>query len=123
MVSIIVKNYSHFNRSFRKWDSPKGRYISSRADYEKAMKEEGMIPYEQAKDIAEKIKEQREEYPNKLSPKAMSLLTSVNVKKDGKIKLSDRQVDRLQEIGVKVKMPDWLPKHYKEQGGFADVTN
>ena len=121
MVSIIVKNYSHFNRSFRKWDSPKGRYISSRADYDKAMKEEGMIPYEQAKEIAQKVQEQREEYPNKLSPKAMSLLTSVNVKKGGKINLSDRQVDKLQEIGVKVKLPDWLPKHYQPEGGFSDA--
>ena len=119
-MEIIVKKYQHFNRSFKKWDSPKGRYISSRSEYEKAMKEEGMIPYEQAKEIAECQQHKREEYPNKLSPKAMSLLTSVNVKKDGKIKLSDRQVDRLQEIGVKVKLPDWLPKHYKEAGGFVE---
>jgi hypothetical protein len=118
-MEILIKKYEHFNRSFRNWDSPKGRYISSRSDYEKAMREEGMIPYEQAKEIAQKEQAKREEYPNKLSPKAMSLLTSVNVKKDGKIKLSDRQVKGLEAVGVKVKLPDWLPKHYQEKGEFV----
>jgi len=118
MVGIIVKRYEHYNRSFKKWDSPKGRYISSRAEYEKAMKEEGLIPLEQAKVIAEKVQQEGREYPNKLSPKAMSLLRSVHKDKKGRIKLSDRQVDALKEVGAKVEMPDWLPKHYKE-GGFS----
>lgn len=42
----IIKNYEHFNRSLPNWDSPKGKYISSRAHYEKEMKKSGYEAYD-----------------------------------------------------------------------------
>jgi len=46
MPNIIVKQYEHFNRSLPNWDSPKGKYISSRAHYEKELAKNGYETYD-----------------------------------------------------------------------------
>ena len=49
-MEIIVKNYAHYNRALNK-------FISSKRDYNNEMARQGMIPFEQAKVIAEKAKQ------------------------------------------------------------------
>ena len=56
MPAIIVKNYEHFNRSLPNWDTPKGKYIKTKDQYDRAMKEAGMISYEEMNRIVESNK-------------------------------------------------------------------
>ena len=118
---IVIKNYEHINRSFKNWDTPKGKYISSKRAYNEAMAREGMVPYEKAQQMVKDCNEKRDKQSyDGLSEKAANLIRSVHKGKNGKINLSDRQVNKLKEVGVKIELPDWCPKHYSKSGGFAD---
>lgn len=46
MLNIIVKNYEHFNKALPNWDSPQGKYIGSKAQYDKEMKKGGFEQYD-----------------------------------------------------------------------------
>jgi hypothetical protein len=120
-MEIIVKKWEHFNKALGGWDSPKGKWISSKKQYDNECAKQGMIPYDKAKELVKKAEEKRErnDYGG-LSKKAMSLITSVNHDKKGRIRLSDRQISTLKEVGATIEMPDWCPTHYQEKGGFAD---
>lgn len=119
MAYIIIKNYEHFNKALPNWNSPKGRYISSKAHYEKVLSAEGFISKDKADVIAENVRNKRnQDKYDKLSPQAMELLQSVNKDKKGRIHLSGKQIDGLQKLGATLKIPDWCPRHYKE-GGYA----
>lgn len=115
---IIIKNYEHFNRSLPNWDSPKGKYIGSKAQYERELKKNGFIPYEKAQALSSSANTHKP-YDG-LSPKAMKFLHQVKdmADKKGNIKVSDRFVKGLKEHGVKVDCQwDKLPKSY-QSGGF-----
>lgn len=98
MPYIKVNNYEHINRSFKNWNTPNGRYIRSKADYEKALHEEGMVTEKQARDMGytdtPKTKQRYE-----LSNKSKSLLESVRNTKDvnGKIRPTQRQIAELKQ--------------------------
>ena len=113
--NIIVKNYEHINRSFRNWDTPKGKYIRTKKQYDEAMAREGMVPYEEGQRSAKKYEEalDKKKYGG-LSPKASALLKSVHKDKKGKIRLSGKQVEGMKEVGVHFNVPDWCPKHYMD---------
>jgi hypothetical protein len=42
----IIKNYEHINRSFGNWDTPNGKYISSKKQYQEEMAKGGFKPYD-----------------------------------------------------------------------------
>ena len=44
--NIVVKNYEHINRSFGNWDTPQGKYIKSKAQYQDEMARGGFKPYD-----------------------------------------------------------------------------
>jgi ribonuclease HI len=92
MANIIVKNYEHYNKAMPNWDTAKGRYISSKAHYEKVMQQEGMITEEEAIRRGLHKKQKRQEY--NLSSDGKALIESIKQRKDknGNIKLSDRQI-------------------------------
>ena len=114
MVYIHIKNYEHYNKSLPNWDIPKGKYISSKAHYERELAKAGLVPYDQ---VQADPNHGRKDY--KLSEKTMKFLHQVKdtADKKGNIKISDRFVKGLKEHGVKVDCQwDKLPKHL--QGGF-----
>lgn len=116
---IIVKHYAHHNRSFKNWDTPKGKWISSKKQYDECMAREGMIPHEQAREIAHKRELEMVKSYDGIGDKAMELIKSVKKGKNGKIRLGGKQIDGLKEVGVKLSYPDWFcPSHYKPEGGF-----
>lgn len=119
-MEIIIKRYEHHNRSFGNWDSPKGKYISSRKHYEQECIKQGMIPFEQARELGKKEKDRIENSKyGGLSKEAMSLIHSVNPDKRGNIQLSDRQIDKLRGLGVKIeKESKWVTEYDKKHGGF-----
>lgn len=113
MTAIIVKNYTHFNRSLPNWDTPKGVYVKSKDHYDRLCKEAGMISYDKSKEINKK---KSKEYV--LSDKAHSIMESARATKDskGRVKLGDRTIDAMVKIGaIGKKIPSYmeLPSAYR----------
>ena len=120
-MQIIVKNYEHHNRAFKNWDSPKGKYIKTKDDYDRAMKEQGMVSYEKMQQMASEKK--LKEY--KLSEQSKEIIkTAKNCKdKRGNVKLSDKTVDAMVKIGaIGKKIPEYMgvPSSSSE-GGFYKI--
>jgi hypothetical protein len=120
MANIIVRNYEHYNRALPNWDSPRGKYIGSKKQYEYEMKKAGMVSQDEGDRMVQESKKESKKY-NGLEEKTMRFIHSIKdtADKKGNIKISDRYVKGLKEIGVKVDcMYDKLPKAY-QQGGFG----
>ena len=115
---IIIKNYEHYNKAFRNWDCSKGRYIGSRADYERAMREEGMITEREAERQGMSDEGKRKEY--KVSADTLALIESVKQTADkrGRIKPGERAVEALKsKFNYNASV---CPEHYKPEGGFSE---
>lgn len=117
-LNIIVKNYAHVNRSLSGWDTPQGRIVRSKSHYERLCKEQGMVSYEQAEELAASKK--CKEY--KVSEQSLAIINAAKqtADKKGNIKLGDRAIKALidrKAIGKKI--PDYmkLPAVYNK-GGF-----
>ena len=103
-------SYKHYNRSLQKM-------IHTKEDYWKEMKRQGMVPLKEAEAMA-KDYEKRRNQPHKVSDKTIGLVRSIgDMRKDknGKIKLSDRQIDAMKATGVNFN-PSFRPTDTK--GGF-----
>lgn len=119
MVGIVVKNYQHFNKSLPNWNTPQGVLVKSKDHYDRLCKEAGMVSYEKAKEMASGPK--TKDYL--LSKKAQSIIESARNSKDrnGRVKLSDKTVKAMAEIGaINKRVPSYmeLPKAYQLKGGF-----
>lgn len=83
MEIIVKQSYNHINSSFKRWDTPIGRRIKNKSDYERAMKEEGMVTCEEAQANIRKNKEYN------LSKDAENIIRAAkNRSNNGKLKLS-----------------------------------
>ena len=124
--TVIVKNYEHYNKAFRNWDSPHGRYISSKADYHRALAEEGMITEKEADRMGLNTEAKRQAYD--LTYDTQQLIESVKQTKDskGNIRPSDRAIEALAEKKKAVfnYNQSLCPEHYRDkssdlsEGGF-----
>jgi len=111
-MEIIVKKYSHYNRSM-------GKYINSKKQYDEEMKKGGYISYDEACRRADKIQSQRDNPDLKPSRKVLDIIESAKNSKDkkGNVKLSDRTIDAMKELGVGFNHPH-TPNPNKKEGGF-----
>ena len=119
-VGIIVKNYEHFNRSLPNWNSPKGKWIGSRAQYEKECAKAGMISYEQCSQICDE-KQKAKDAPFSVSAETKELMANVKSRADkkGNVKLSGREVDYMKRKGMRFDRR--LPEAYRtDMGGISD---
>ena len=114
-MEIIIKRYEHINRAFNNWDTPKGKYISSKKQYEEEMKRGGFVDYEKGCRIVEQANLKNSQYKG-LTPQAENVLKAARLQTDskGRIKPSDRLLDGMKKVGVNFNVPDWCPKHYSE---------
>ncbi len=112
-MEIIVRNYEHVNRALPNWDTPKGKYIGSRKQYENELKRGGFVAYEDGLRIAEQSSKNCE-YKG-LSNQAENVIKAARLSSDskGRIKPSDRLIEGMKSVGVKFEIPDWCPKHYR----------
>ena len=116
MQIIVKQSYAHYNRSL-------GMQIKNKDHYDRVCKEGGYVSDEQAKEMAEAGRKSKiKDY--KLSDVSKAIIEHAKNSKtaDGKIKLSDRAIDKLIEkkvIGKKI--PDYmnLPSAYAKSGGFS----
>lgn len=114
MVAIIVKNYSHLNKAFANWDTPQGKLVKSKDHYDRLMKQEGMISYEEMQRRAETKK--LKNYEVSSDTRAIIQAAKNSKDKNGNIKLGDKAVQALIKKGViGKKIPSYmqLPSVYK----------
>ena len=101
MANIIHREdheYIHYNRSF-------GCKVEGKEHYNYLMKKYNMLPQDKADDLARIAKEKRETAPKaEFSPKAREIIQSAKRRADkkGNVKLSDRQIDAMKELGVAI---------------------
>ena len=110
MSIIYDKKYEHFNKAFKNWDDSRGRYISSKAHYEKVMREEGMISEREARRQGISSKVDRKEFT--VNKDTVSLIESVRATKDskGKIHPTGRQLDALNKRKNKLAKNKGVPQ-------------
>lgn len=119
-MEIIVKSsYSHVNKAFSGWDTPEGKLIKNKDHYDRTMKEQGMISYEEMQRRSEN--KNLKEY--KVSKDSLAIIQAAkNSKtKNGQIHLGDKTIKALIDkkvIGKKIPSYMQLPSAYS-QGGFT----
>lgn len=117
-VGIIIKNYNHLNRSMPNWDTPNGRIVKNKDHYERLMKENNMVSYEemQNKSSNKKLKEYA------ISNEARELIKTAknSVDKKGNIKLGDRTIQAMIDKGIiHKKIPDYMKLPEKVEAGWG----
>lgn len=91
MVYIITgKGYKHYNRAL-------GKEIRTKGQYEREMRNQGMIPKEQADNLARKKTAKKPYTPSK---DAYDIIKSCKVNKKGNAKLPPRAIERLRSMGM-----------------------
>jgi TM2 domain-containing membrane protein YozV len=113
---IIVKNYEHYNRAFGGWDCPSGKYISSKAEYEKELNKQGLITTEAAEKQGLNSGAKRHEY--EITKETQQLIENVRQTADskGNIKPGDKAIDALTSKKPKYN-PQALPSSLPTEGG------
>ena len=112
MVFIHVKKYEHFNRAM-------GKYITSKAHYEKEMREGGFVPSDvgdqQAEDWSWRTKKKY-----KASKDAHDIAEVIKDKADkkGNVKVPEKVVDKLKEMGMSFDQAK-IDKAIKDQEDIA----
>ena len=109
--------YRHFNRAL-------GCKVEGKEHFKKLLSERNMVPIDIGSEMAEKAKESRHK-PYILSNKAKQLINSAKLLADrkGNIKVGDRLVDGMRELGVDLVNRN-VPSHYRiDMGGFCDATH
>ena len=111
MANIIIRNYEHWNTALPNWDSPKGKYIRSKAHYEQELAKAGMVSFDQA----EKNKVDSHKPYKEMSREAMEVCKAAKdiADKKGNLRIGTRLQKGMEKVGVSFDM-DKLPKHYQE---------
>ena len=102
-----MTNYNYFSDAL-------GKRIYTKEQYKEEMKKGGFIPYKEAQQLAEARKKELYKSYDKPSEKALDLMKSFKQtgKRDGSIKLSDRQIDAMKKVGVCFN-PSFMPQGLK----------
>lgn len=97
MQIIVKQSYSHINKSFGDWDTPQGKLVKNKDHYDRLMKENGMISYEESM-----ARSKPKDKPYELSKKGWDIINAARNSKDknGNVKLSDKTIDAMKEIGA-----------------------
>jgi hypothetical protein len=109
---IEEHNFRHFNNSL-------GIYIYSKEHLKNEMKKRRMLPYDVCEELSEDWQRKNGDKSfDKLSPKADSIIRSLKLvsDKNGNIKLGDKAIAALVEIGA-ISTSPYRPSDF--QGGFS----
>ena len=95
----IRPSYEHYNRSLNK-------HIKSKKHYKEEMRRQGMVSQEKGDYLAERAREKMRK-PYKVEPETLRFLKEVKMgSKNGKVKLSGRQIEYMEKVGVNFKKPE-----------------
>lgn len=94
--NIIIKNYEHINKSFANWDTPNGKYIGSKKQYQEEMAKGGFKPYDGSGSPQHKKWE-----PSDDLRKTLNEVKSMADKKGNiNIATNSRLVDKMKSMGM-----------------------
>lgn len=114
-ISIKSTNYEHMNRALPNWDTKDGKYISSKAHYDKECAKAGLVSESKAENS------RHDNHPTPAYSKdSVDFLRGVQNKTDskGNVRLSDREIDFMVSKGI-IKDRDRTPKNLPtDQGGM-----
>lgn len=115
MQIIVKQSYNHYNTIL-------GMNIKNKDHYDRVCKEQGMVSYEQAHELAEKGRKERIK-GYKISKESEDIIKYANQIKDkkGNLKLSGKAIDILiNKKAIGKSIPDYmkLPAAYSNKGGF-----
>lgn len=94
MVYVTVKNYEHFNKALPNWDTKDGKYIGSKAQYEKELAKGGFTPYDGSGKPT-----QKQWKPSEDLKKTLHDIKSLADKK-GNIRPTTQMVDKMKKMGI-----------------------
>ncbi len=120
MHIIVKQSYSHINSSFPKWDTPTGVRVKNKDHYDRLMKENGMVSFERAEELAAQKKPK--DYSVSKESLAIIKAARMSADKNGNIKLGDKAIKALiEKKAIGKKIPDYmkLPSVYEKKGGFV----
>lgn len=103
-------NYNYFSEAL-------GKRIHTKEDYLREMKVQGMVPKKEADQTVAEYKKNSHK-PYKICKDTECLISGIKMHrpdKNGKIKLSDREIDKMKSMGVSFN-PSFQPTGMK--GGF-----
>lgn len=104
----IIKDYEHFNTSFGNWDTPRGKYISSKKQYMEEMAKGNYKPY----DGGGKHEEKRWK-PSEGLQVALNELKNMGDKKGNiNVATSGRMIEQMKKMGVNFN-PKFMPTDLK----------
>jgi len=108
---IIKKDINHYNREL-------GMRITSRRQYVNELKRRGLCTQEEGNDIADRAaRKNHKDYKSTESTMKFLHYVKSHADKDGKVKLSGRELAHMQELGVNFKRPEYRGT----KGGFDAV--
>jgi len=108
--------------AFRHYNNSIGCMIYNKAHYKVEMKSRGMVPYFEMEKLAEEWdKTHKQQSFDEPSPKAMMIIKSLKMSADkyGNLKLGDKAIDALIEIGAIRSESEHTPKEFQDEGGFS----
>lgn len=92
-----MNGFEHINSALPNWDTPYGVHVKNKNQYEKIMKENRFISYEQQ---SERCKDNGRR-PHEVSEDAKKILYLINRdKKNGKVKMSSELIYLMKKIGA-----------------------
>ena len=100
-MEIITKpSYEHYNKAL-------GKYIRSKHHYNDELKRQGMVPQDKGDYLAERAREKMRK-PYKIDKDTEQFLSEVKMSsRNGKVKLSGRQLEFMEKKGVNFKKPEY----------------
>lgn len=117
---VIVKQYEHYNQALGNWDCAKGKYISSKADYQRELDRQGMISEEEAERRGMNCGPKRMEYVLERDTKELIENVRQTVDSKGRIKPGDRAIEALNAKLNKKYHESAVPKDTPTEGGFKE---
>jgi hypothetical protein len=99
-----------------------GIKIEGKAHYEYELKRRGLIPQERADELARIAREKQNNVPKaEFSEKALGIIQAAKLRADkkGNVKLGDRTIDAMKELGVHFDHPH-MPKRFGTKGEFYE---
>lgn len=115
MEIIVKQSYCHYNRSL-------GMQIKNKDHYDRVCKEQGMVSYEKAEELASNARKSKIK-PYEISKDALAIIEAAKNSADrkGNVKLSDKTIQAMiSKKAIGKKIPDYmkLPAVYNGKGGL-----
>ena len=110
---VIVKSWEHYNRAL-------DVNITSKKHYFETLRKQGCCTWKEGERlVAEAKRKKKKEYT--VSKEALEVMQTARQSADfkGNIRPDEKLIDGMQKVGVRFYSSPYVPKEFKEKGGFS----